>query len=428
MNTPEKSTKSKGLLLSILGALAAVFLFGAAVMALRSVTQPTGGTQLVGEAGSSSMPVKPSADQPPGAVIVDVPWNHLNHIDSFSMTDQSGKPFDTAQFSGERPYLVNFFFAGCPSICRDFNKQVASLNEQLKKENVSFVTITVDPERDSAEVLKRYAQDFGAESPRWAFLTDQKYKIKQVGEQMFRVEVIDIANHTDNILLVDKWGRYRDRFKWDEAYDMKRLVKVVKQVAAETEPPLDKIVNTRNALVGREPVDLSTVRWLREFHLYDSNEKPFFSRDLVGQVWISNFFFTSCPTICKKQTQYLSGLQSRLNERTQMVSITTDPVTDTFEVLRQYARENGADGERWKFLTGNENTIPRVANEFFGAAGREDHHSTDLFVVDRWGSVRGRFAWQDSEQEVQMLELIESLWKEERPPGKFEYITGGEEK
>ena len=419
MNVAKEPGEKSGpnmLLLGILGFLACTFL-GVALVTGFMTASP------FGVAGSSSSLVPASADNPPGAVIIDVPWKHLHHIDNFVMTNQNDEKFDTAQFSGEKPFLVSFFFATCPSICRNLNKQVARLNEQLKKEDVAFVTITVDPDRDTPEVLSDYADGFGAQSPRWNFLTDQKYKIKQVGEQMFRVEVVDIEHHTEDIMLVDKWGKFRDRFKWDDPYDMKRLVNVVKKVAAETEPPLNEIVKTRNAMVGREPFDLSTIRYLREFHLYTSDEEPFFSRDLTGEVWITNFFFISCPTICKQQSKYIEGLQSRLGDNpTKLISITTDPGTDLPANLREYARAHNADPEKWLFLTGNEKVVPRVAAEFFGAMGGDEHHSSELFVVDKWGNVRGRFSWQDAAQEVEMLGLVDDLWKETRPPGEFKRV------
>ena len=178
-------------------------------------------------------------------------------------------------------------------------------------------------------------------------------------------------------------------------------------------------------MVGREPIDLSIVQWLREFHLYSSEEKPFFSRDLTGEVWITNFFFTSCPTVCKEQTKYLEGLQSRLGDHaTKLVSITTDPGTDLPAKLREYARAHNADPDRWLFLTGNEKAIPRISAEFYRAMGSGDHHSSELFVVDKWGNVRGRFDWQDAAQEVAMLGLVDELWDEARPPGEFERVNG----
>ena len=350
---------------------------------------------------------------PPGAVLVNVPWKHLPDVDRFQLTDQTGNPFDSADLVG-KPYLVSFFFATCPSICRDLNSQVKRLNDQLKKEDVTFVTITVDPENDTPEVLARYAEDYDADPQRWVFLTDQMYKIRQLGEQVFRV-VVDKDTHTDNILLVDRWGRYRDRFKWDDPYDMKRLLDVVKDVAAEQDPPLEESVRTRNVLAGRPPINFNQVPWVREFHLTERSGEPFYSRELTGKVWIANFFFTSCPDVCKKQVAYLRNLRERLEDRAPLiVSITTDPANDTPEVLKKFADQQDAD-DRWLFCTGPQLLINRIGSEFFHAQADGDHHSSQLFVVDRWGKVRGDFDWRDPSAESTMLDLIEQLESESRP-------------
>ena len=364
----------------------------------------------------AAVPMSPGSndsEHPQGAVLVDVPWKHLPDVPRFQLMDQNNDPFDSATLAG-KPYLVSFFFASCPGICRDLNRQVQRLNDQLKKEDVTFVSVSVDPENDTPEVLHRYAQDYDAQSPRWAFLTDQLYKIKELGEHIFRVEIAK-EFHTENILLVDKWGRYRDRFKWNDPYDMKRLVEVVKDVAAEQQPPLDKIVHTRNVLAGQPPIDLNDVPFLRDFHLIKRDGEPFYSRDLTGQVWIANFFFVSCPGICKQQNQYLRSLRERLGSETPLlVSITTDPTHDTPEVLSQFAKTLDAD-QHWKFCTGQETLIQRVGSEFFGVPASQGHHSSRLFVVDRWHQVRGSFDWQEPEEEVAMLKLIHELRSETRP-------------
>ena len=372
-------------------------------------------------AGSSSSPLNenPSSEQPPGAVLVDVPWKHLPSVPNFQLTHQGNDTFDSASFAG-KPYAVCFFFATCPSICRDLSSQVQRLNDQLRKEDVGFISLSVTPDIDTPEVLAKYAADYGAEPDRWALLTGQLYKIKEIGEQVFRV-VVDPETHTDNILLVDKWGRYRDRFKWDDPYDMKRFVSVAKELAAETEPPIDKVVTTRNALAGLEIDDVTSIPWIRDFHLIERNGETFFSRDLTGEVWIANFFFSSCPGICKKQNEYLSGLQTRLeNHPAKIVSITTDPNTDVPSRLREYAESFDADEQNWLFCTGRELLIRRVSSEFFKAHASEDHHSSQLFVVDRWGNVRGDFNWQNADEEVAMLRLIDELNAEKIPPAKLE--------
>lgn len=357
-----------------------------------------------------------STEMPAGVAIVDVPWKHLPNVSRFKLTDQNGDEFDSGQLMGEKPFVVSFFFADCPTFCRDLNKTLERASAALKDTDVQFLTISVWPERDTPEVLNKYAEGFGAKPDRWAFLTGQLYLIKQVGEHMFNV-VVDRDTHTDNILLVDKWGHYRDRFKWDQPEDMKRFVKVVKEVAAETSPPMEGVVRTRNVMAGVEPKNLGLVPWIRDFHLTERSGKKFFSRDLVGEVWVGNFFFSTCPGICVRQNEYLRNIQSRLKEKfPKVVSISTDAATDTPERLREFADSMNADPNQWLFCTGDSVLTKRIGSEFFRAPANDDHHSSLLFVVDRWGDVRGSFDWQEPAQEIKMLELIDQLKQETQPP------------
>lgn len=350
-----------------------------------------------------------------GRTFASVPWKHLPDVDRFKLTDQTGAEFDSADLTG-RPYVVSFFFADCPTFCRSLNNELHRVNQALKGTDIQFLTITVDPDVDTPEVLGKYAEGYDATPDRWAFLTGQMYQLKEVGEHMFNV-VVDRDTHTDNILLVDKWGRYRDRFKWDQPHDMKRFIQVAQEVAAETEPPLDAVVETRNVMAGRPPVNLKKLPWIRDFHLVDSSGEPFFSRDLTGEVWVASFFFTSCPGICKQQNQHLRDLLVRLGDRApRFVSMSTQAATDTPERLREYVEELGASDLPWTFLTGDPHLIERVGSEYFHAASGTEHHSSLLYVVDRWGDVRGKFDWQSPEQEVEMLKLVEQLKTEDRPP------------
>ena len=142
---------------------------------------------------------------------------------------------------------------------------------------------------------------------------------------------------------------------------------------------------------------------------------------MTGQVWIANFFFTTCPGICQKQNEYLSGLQDRLQEHpATIVSISTDPSTDTPAVLSSYAKKFAADDEKWLFCTGEDRLIRRISSEFSKAHAAADHHSSKLFVVDRWGNVRGSFDWQQADQEVAMLGLIDQLNAETQPPATWD--------
>lgn len=367
----------------------------------------------------------PGAGQPADAVIVDVKWRHLPNIGPFSLTDQTGQPFRSADMAG-RPYAACFFFATCPTICQELNQQVQRLEKQLSGTDLKFLSISVDPEHDTPEVLRKYAAQFGADPQRWAFLTGTMDAVKEVGEKQFQV-VIDKEFHNDNILLVDKWGRYRDRFKWDSPDDIKRFLRTAKQVAAEEEVPLFQTFSTRNALAGMEPQDLSLVPAIREFWLTDSSGDRFYSRDMTGTVWIASFFSASCKDECQRQLAFLEGLQRQLKTQTtpsptRIVSITTDPVKDSLSVLEKTAADHGAEKSRWTFCTGGQSLIPRIGDEFFGASALPHsdaaaHATTDLFVIDRWGNLRGRFDWQKQGQGQgeAMLKLISQLWVEKSP-------------
>jgi len=349
-----------------------------------------------------------------GAVLVDVPWEHLPDLGRFKLTDQTGAEMDSASLSG-KVTAVCFFFARCPSICRDLNRQVQRLSEQLRDVPIQFLSVSVDPENDTPEVLARYAADFGAEPERWRLLTGQLYRIKELGEQSFRVDV-NPETHTDNIFLIDRWGRYRDRFKWDDPTDMKRFTSVARSLAVEPSPPLGQLMHTRNALAGVEPANWDDVPWIREFFLTDQLGRKFYSRDLTGDVWIASFFFSTCPGICPRQNEYIAGLRQRLGQRSvKFVSLTTDPKTDTTAVLAETAARLRADPESWLFCRGEEKLTRRIAAEFFRAEAGGEHHTSRLFVVDRWGQVRGSFDWQQPEQEVQMLQLIDQCLSEQAP-------------
>ena len=95
-----------------------------------------------------------------------------------------------------------------------------------------------------------------------------------------------------------------------------------------------------------------------KFTLTERSGQPFDSTPLLGKVWVADFFFTSCPGTCLM----LSNRMKEIHQATaksgdvRFVSISTDPATDTPEVLRNYAAALGA-GERWSFLTGERTAI-----------------------------------------------------------------------
>lgn len=131
---------------------------------------------------------------------------------------------------------------------------------------------------------------------------------------------------------------------------------------------------------------------LDEFELTERSGQLFRSRDMLGRVWVTTFFFTSCPGTCKQLNANICSLNG-LEELHEVVwvSITVDPDTDTLPVLRDYAEQWGADPQRWLFCRGDLDYVQRVGHDIMklqlGWRGHQDY----AVVVDRHGEVRGMF-------------------------------------
>ena len=142
--------------------------------------------------------------------------------------------------------------------------------------------------------------------------------------------------------------------------------------------------------------ELAAQQQLPDFSLTDQRGAPFALSDLHDKVWVADFIFTSCATICPPMTIQMASLQDEFaTEDVHFVSFSVDPERDTPEVLFRYADDYGADGSRWAFLTGQKETIYQLAHEGFNLAtghrGSEILHSTRFVLVDQNQQVRGYY-------------------------------------
>lgn len=147
------------------------------------------------------------------------------------------------------------------------------------------------------------------------------------------------------------------------------------------------------------------------------------STDMKGKVWIADFFFTTCPTICPGMTRNLKSLNlatQDLKGHIQFMSISINPDHDQPSVLKRYREHYGITTSNWEFFTGQEEETHRLGIENFQIfAGRDDEaeggyaHSGAFTLVDKEGYVRGVYLGTDPEQ-VKLLEKdVRKLLKEE---------------
>lgn len=150
-----------------------------------------------------------------------------------------------------------------------------------------------------------------------------------------------------------------------------------------------------------EPISMHESVSVPDFTLTNQQAQSFGLTNLEGKIWVANFIFTNCPTICPKMTQKMAELQTEFEDKpVYFVSFTVDPERDTAEVLSEYAKRYAADEERWHFLTGNKQQIYQLANEGFRLAasphGNGFPHSSKFALVRPDGKVHDYYDSQYS--------------------------------
>jgi protein SCO1/2 len=147
------------------------------------------------------------------------------------------------------------------------------------------------------------------------------------------------------------------------------------------------------------------------------------STDFKGKLWIADFFFTSCPTICPKMTKNLMFLNQSLADlapQIEFMSFSINPEFDQPSQLKRYKNHYGITAKNWQFFTGNEVETHRLGIDNFKIfAGRDDEaeggfaHSGAFTLVDKEGYVRGVYLGTDIKQVKQLERDVRLLLKEE---------------
>lgn len=165
------------------------------------------------------------------------PLPRIAEVPALEMRDQDGKPFTERELRG-RVAVVSFMFTSCPDVCPILTNKLSGLRTNLlaQREQLRIVSISVDPEKDTPEVLKDFAQKHGADYPDWRFLTGPLAKLRDVVVSGFK-QSLDRGDgsphgimHGSHLVLVDQKGTIRGFYRSDEegllliARDARRLI------------------------------------------------------------------------------------------------------------------------------------------------------------------------------------------------------------
>ncbi len=143
---------------------------------------------------------------------------------------------------------------------------------------------------------------------------------------------------------------------------------------------------------------LYTVMQVPEFSLTDQNSKKITDKDMLGKVYLVEFFYSRCPTICPVMNSNMRYIEDQIDSPDfGIISISIDPTNDTPEVLKKHAKMIGAKSPNWHFLSGDRDYIGNLADMFDIYVGdKEDdseslNHSGMIALVDKEGNLRCRF-------------------------------------
>lgn len=160
-------------------------------------------------------------------------------IEDFELIERSGKKITKADLLG-RPWVACFVFSRCAGPCPLIMGQMRILHDELEDRDVRFVTITVDPDHDTPEQLKRYADAFNADPKRWLFLTGDKKQIYGLIAGSFKLPVGEQRGeifHTNRVVHVDAQGRVVGSYLFPKESERIKLKRVLRKTSSVKKRP-----------------------------------------------------------------------------------------------------------------------------------------------------------------------------------------------
>ena len=179
--------------------------------------------------------------------------------------------------------------------------------------------------------------------------------------------------------------------------------------------------------VNPELVD-STVQYISKYHTIadfsftNQNGKKITQKDYEGKIYVADFFFTTCGSICPKMTSHLVEIQKAIldNPKVMLLSHTVMPEIDSVAILKSYAIKNGVNDKKWNLVTGDKKDIYRMARTSYLAVklGKPSElydmvHTENFVLVDAKRRVRGFYDGTKNEDIQRLLADIRFLCEEQ---------------
>jgi len=157
------------------------------------------------------------------------------------------------------------------------------------------------------------------------------------------------------------------------------------------------------------------------FSFLNQEGKTIEGKDVAGKVYVAEFFFTSCPSICPKMLKQMKRVSEKFGDRDdfRILSFSIDPARDTVATLAEYGKRAKINPNHWWLLTGNEDSIYELGEKHFMSHMVPDEnepggyvHSGFFILVDRQGRKRGAYDGTDPKDVDRLLKELPILLEE----------------
>lgn len=159
-----------------------------------------------------------------------------------------------------------------------------------------------------------------------------------------------------------------------------------------------------------------------EFSFTNQNGDTISEKDMVGKIYIVDFFFTSCPGICPKMTSNMAILQEKFlaDPRVYLLSHSVTPEMDSVPVLKEYAERNGILAEKWSLLTGDQQEIYQLGRQSYFVeedlglekSSTEFLHTENFVLIDTERHIRGIYNGLNTASIQQLIADVNTLGQE----------------
>lgn len=185
--------------------------------------------------------------------------------------------------------------------------------------------------------------------------------------------------------------------------------------------PIYQPANVNYELVDSSLIDKRKYHTISDFNLINQNGEVITEKNYEDKIYVADFFFTTCQTICPIMTNHMYKIQNQIldDDEVLLLSHTVTPEIDSVPILNQYAKEKGVIDKKWNLVTGDKKQIYELARKSYLAVktnGNGDAydmiHTENFMLIDKKRQIRGYYDGTKTEDIERLMEDIKTLKKE----------------